>query len=101
MLGVEKVRTNIYLNKQTKEEAQKVLKKYGLNLSEVINLFLSIIAETKTLPFEFRIPNRTTQKAIQDVLEGKGIEEITIGEILDEAKKTQTVHQRSKKNSNH
>ena len=30
----EKVRTNVYLARTSKEKAQKVLKKYGLNLSE-------------------------------------------------------------------
>ncbi|OCC15395.1 hypothetical protein DBT_1142 [Dissulfuribacter thermophilus] len=62
--------------------------RYGVNLSEAINLFLSIIAEKKTLPFEFHIPNQTTQKAIQDVLNGQNIEEVTIEDILCEDKET-------------
>jgi len=99
MLAMEKVRTNVYLNKRAKENAQKVLKRYGLNLSDAINLFLSIIAETETLPFEFRMPNRTTQKAIQDVLEGRDLEEVTVRELLDEVKEIQAVYQRSEKSS--
>ena len=99
MLTTEKVRTNVYLNKHIKENAQNILKKYGLNLSEAINLFLSIIVETKTIPFEFRIPNRTTMEAIQDVLNGQNVEEVTITELANEIEKAQTIHQRSKKDS--
>ncbi|WP_067617415.1 type II toxin-antitoxin system RelB/DinJ family antitoxin [Dissulfuribacter thermophilus] len=88
MLDSKKVRTNVYLNKQAKQAAQEVLDRYGVNLSEAINLFLSIIAEKKTLPFEFHIPNQTTQKAIQDVLNGQNIEEVTIEDILCEDKET-------------
>ncbi len=88
MLDSKKVRTNVYLNRQAKQAAQEVLDKYGVNLSDAINLFLSIIAEKKALPFEFHIPNQTTQKAIQDVLNGENIEEVTIEDILREGKKT-------------
>ena len=95
----KKVRTNIYLNKYIKEEAQKVLEEHGLSLSEAINLFLSIIAKTQTIPFEFRLPNRTTRKAIQEVLTERNLEEVTVRELLDEIKKTQAVHQRSEENS--
>ena len=94
MAATEKVRTNVYLNKRIKESAQNILKKHGLNLSDAINLFLSIIVETKTIPFELRVPNKTTRKAIQDVLEERNLEEVTIRELVDEIKKTQTVHQR-------
>ena len=82
----EKVRTNVYLNKQTKQTAQEVLERYGVNLSDAINLFLSIIAEKKTLPFEFHIPNQTTRKAIHEVLSGQNVEEVTVEEVLSENK---------------
>ena len=101
MLGTEKVRTNVYLNKRTKESAREVLKKYGLNLSDAINLFLSLIAETQTLPFEFRIPNETTRKAIRDVIENRDVEDVTVEELLNEVKKIQAIHQGSEKSPNY
>lgn len=87
----EKVRTNVYLGRASKEKAQKILKKYGLNLSEAFNLFLAIIAETGSLPFEFRIPNRSTTRAIKEVLAEKDVEEITLEDLAREAEKAQTV----------
>ena len=95
MAVAEKVRTNVYLNRRAKEKAQEVLKKYGLNLSDAINIFLAIIAETRSLPFEFRIPNRGTRRAIQDVLKGKNLEEIKLSEFLNEVKEAQGLHKGS------
>ena len=86
MLSNEKVRTNVYLNRQAKQTAQEVLDRYGVNLSDAINLFLSIIAEKKTLPFEFHIPNQTTQSAIYEVLKGQNVEEVTVEDVLSENK---------------
>ena len=82
---IEKVRTNVYLARASKEKAQKVLKEYGLNLSEAFNLFLAIIAETEKLPFEFKIPNKTTRQAMEEVIAGKNVEEITLEDLVSEA----------------
>jgi len=82
----EKVRTNVYLTRTSKDKAQKILKKYGLNLSEAFNLFLAIIAETEKLPFEFKIPNKITRQAIEEVIANKNLEEITIQDLIREAK---------------
>jgi len=85
---IRKVRTNIYVGQTTKKKAQEVLNQYGLSLSEAINLFLAIIAETGSLPFEFKIPNHTTQRVMKEILAGKNVEEVTIEDLVCEAKKT-------------
>jgi len=84
----EKVRTNVYVGRLTKEKAQRVLKRYGLSLSEAVNLFLAVIAETGTLPFEFRIPNQTTQRVMKEILAKENVEEISIEDLVREVKKT-------------
>ena len=101
MSVAEKVRTSIYLNKQAKEGAKRVLKRYGLNLSDAVNIFLSIIAETEKLPFEFNVPNRVTRRTFREVLEGKGVKEVTVKELLDEIKEAQAVYQGSEKGKDH
>lgn len=100
MVNAEKVRTNVYLGKRSKEKAQEVLKKYGLNLSEALNLFLAIVAETGSLPFEFRVPNQTTRKVISEVLAGNNLVETSVEEILHEAKAAQAVRERSAQGQN-
>ena len=41
MVASQKVRTNIYLDQQTKEQAKELFKKFHLSLSDAVNLFLS------------------------------------------------------------
>ncbi len=40
-MGTMKVRTNLYLNSELKEEAQKKLDEYGMNLSSFVNVMLA------------------------------------------------------------
>lgn len=50
---------------ELKEEAQDVLSKFGLNISDAIRLFLRQVVATRGLPFEIReIPNAQTQAAM-------------------------------------
>src|SRR5437773_8378107 len=50
---------------ELKEEAQDVLSRVGLNISDAIRLFLRQVVVAKGLPFEIReIPNATTQAAM-------------------------------------
>lgn len=47
-----------------KENVSKILKRLGMNHSEAINIFYSLIEEYEGLPFDVRIP-----KARQEVME--------------------------------
>jgi len=50
---------------ELKEEAQDVLNRVGLNISDAIRLFLRQVIVAKGLPFEVRdVPNATTQAAM-------------------------------------
>lgn len=50
---------------ELKEEAQDVLNRFGLNLSDAIRLFLRQVVAAKGLPFDLReIPNAQTSAAI-------------------------------------
>ncbi len=84
----EKVRTNIYVSRASKEKAQRVLKRYGLSLSEAVNLFLAVLAESERLPFGFRIPNRLTRQVMKEIVAGKNIEDVSPEELIREAQKT-------------
>lgn len=54
-----------------KTDAEKILKKLGLSTTEAINLFLSQIRLHKGLPFEVKIPNKTTLETFRKTDEGK------------------------------
>ena len=63
---------NIMVDKETKEEATKILKEVGLSMSTAINLFLKQVINHNGLPFEVRKPNEDTLKALraaQDIID--------------------------------
>tara|TARA_R110001606_G_scaffold233942_1_gene381533 strand:- start:33004 stop:33264 length:261 start_codon:yes stop_codon:yes gene_type:complete len=47
-----------------KKEATSVLSDMGLSVSDAIRMMLTRIANEHALPFEVRVPNKDTQKAI-------------------------------------
>lgn len=64
-----------------KKDAEAVLRKVGLTSSEAIGLFYRRIALVRGLPFEMRIPNKETRKAIADVWARKGVKTTTFEEF--------------------
>ncbi len=56
-----------------KSDAEKVLKTLGISTTEAINLFLSQVRLRKGLPFDVKIPNKTTLKAMKDAEESRNL----------------------------
>ena len=56
-----------------KTDVEKVLKMLGISTTEAINLFLSQVRLRKGLPFDVKIPNKTTLKAMRDAEEGRNL----------------------------
>jgi len=51
---------------KTKENAQMILKKLNISMSEAISMYLSQIAVHRGIPFEIKIPNEVTAKTLKD-----------------------------------
>jgi len=58
---------------ELKKDSAKVLKRLGISVTEAINLFLSQVRLQKGLPFDVKIPNKTTLKAMKDADEGRNL----------------------------
>ena len=56
----------------TKERAADALEAMGLSISDAIRLLMLRVADEQRLPFEVRIPNAATRKAIAELESGKG-----------------------------
>ena len=80
----QKVRTNVYLDAKMKAKAQDIFKTYGFGLSEAFNIFLSQSVMERGIPFQIKIPNRTTKKAIEEARVGINTEEVTFEELKNE-----------------
>jgi len=68
-----------------KKNAERVFKKLGISTTEAISIFLSQVKLRKGLPFDVKIPNKTTLQTMKDADEGKNLN--TYASIDDFVKK--------------
>lgn len=57
---------------ELKEKAAATLERMGLSVSDLIRLTLLRVAEEGRLPFDVKVPNRTTRKVMKELEAGKG-----------------------------
>ena len=60
------------IDTRTKEQAAEALEAMGLSISDAIRLLMLRIVDERRLPFEVKVPNATTRKAIAELELGKG-----------------------------
>ena len=60
------------IDTDTKERAADALEAMGLSISDAIRLLMLRIADERRLPFDVKVPNATTRKAIAELESGKG-----------------------------
>lgn len=56
----------------TKERAAIALEAMGLSISDAIRLLMLRVADEQRLPFDVRVPNAETRRAMKDLDAGKG-----------------------------
>jgi len=66
----------------TKERAAEALQAMGLSISDAIRLLMLRIADERRLPFEVKVPNPTTHKAIAELEAGKGKRFVSVDELM-------------------
>jgi len=54
-----------------KEKAEAIFEKLGLNATGAINMFYKQVILQKGIPFDVRLPNATTRKALAEAKAGK------------------------------
>ena len=79
-----KVRTNVYLDSDMKEQAKSIFKKYGVSLSDAINMFLTQSVMERGLPFEMKLPNEETMRAIEEARAGTNADTLTMEQLEEE-----------------
>ena len=68
-----------------KENAQIILKKLNISMSEAISMYLSQIALHNGIPFELKIPNKLTAKTLRDAENGKNLHKVdSVDELFQE-----------------
>ncbi|MFW6374224.1 MAG: type II toxin-antitoxin system RelB/DinJ family antitoxin [Thermodesulfobacteriota bacterium] len=59
-----------------KHNAQIILKKLNISMSEAISMYLSQITLHNGIPFEIKLPNDVTAKALKDSEKGKELHKV-------------------------
>ncbi len=85
-MATNKIRTHIYIDRDIKEQAQKLFSQFNISLSDAINLFLTQSVLNKGIPFRIEIPNEETQQAIKEAREKKNMQEIDFENFKEEIK---------------
>jgi DNA-damage-inducible protein J len=63
---------HVRVDEKTKEKAAKTLAGMGISVSDAVRMLLVRVAAEKALPFEVRLPNPATVKAMRAADRGKG-----------------------------
>jgi DNA-damage-inducible protein J len=63
---------HVRVDEKTKERAAKTLARMGLSVSDAVRMLLVRVAAERALPFEVKVPNPATVKAMRAADEGKG-----------------------------
>jgi len=75
----------VRLNKQTKEQAQKVFRTLDISMSEAIKLFLRQVALQRGIPFEIKIPNALTDRTLRESEKGIDLHRVSsVDELFEE-----------------
>ena len=70
------------IDTETKERASEALESMGLSISDAIRLLMMRIADEHRLPFEVKVPNSKTRKAIKELEAGKGKRVKTVNDLM-------------------
>ncbi|MCI0697178.1 type II toxin-antitoxin system RelB/DinJ family antitoxin [candidate division KSB1 bacterium] len=62
---------NIQLESQLRDEAEKILKRLGVSISEAVNIFLRQVVLQNGFPFDVKIPNEETIRAFRQTESNK------------------------------
>lgn len=79
-----KIQTSLRLDAEKLTAAKEILAELGLNFSEAVNIFTSLIVAKQGLPFDVALPNEETQTAMRDIRAGRNLETITLEQLQSE-----------------
>jgi DNA-damage-inducible protein J len=81
--------TSARIEPAIKAKAKKIFAKVGLSESEAIRLFYHHSVIAGGLPFDLRIPNAKTRKAIEDARQGRNLSGpfTNVDELFEDLKK--------------
>jgi DNA-damage-inducible protein J len=74
-MSLKNITVRARVNDELKHEVEHILSDLGLTMSDAINALFKQIKLNHGLPFEVKIPNKLTQKTLDDSQQGKNLEQ--------------------------
>ena len=81
---MNKVQTSLRLDEDKFIEAKEILKSLGLNFTEAVNIFTSMVVANKGLPFDVKIPTKEFKNAINELETKNGKSFNTTDELFED-----------------
>ena len=72
------------IDTDTKERAASALEAMGLSISDAIRLLMLRIADEHRLPFDVKVPNASTKKAMAELEAGKGKKFVGVDDLMSD-----------------
>ncbi len=82
-----KTQTSLRLDADKLTEAKVILQHLGLNFSEAVNIFTSLIVAKQGLPFDVALPNDETLVTMRDVRMRKNLEPVALIDLQNELRR--------------
>ena len=64
---MSKVQTSLRLDEDKFSQAKEILKSLGLNFTEAVNIFTSMVVANKGLPFDVKMPTKELKNSIEEL----------------------------------
>jgi DNA-damage-inducible protein J len=75
---------HVRVDEKTKQKAAKALAGMGISVSDAVRMLLVRVAAEKALPFDVKVPNATTVKAMRAADKGKGKRLTSAGALFND-----------------
>jgi DNA-damage-inducible protein J len=75
---------HVRVDEEVKDQAAEALAAMGLTVSDAVRILLKRIAAEKAMPFEVRVPNRTTLEAMKAGDRGEVFHAASVAEMMVE-----------------
>lgn len=76
---------NARIEPKLKSEAEEILNELGLTTAQALTLFFAHVRNYRGLPFELRLPNARTRRAIRNARKGVGVKKFqSVEEMMEE-----------------
>ncbi len=81
---MNKVQTSLRLDEEKFIHAKEILKDLGMNFTEAVNIFTSMVVAKKGLPFDVQLPTDEFKKSLNELQSKKGQHFTSTDELFED-----------------